>query len=67
MLRWTRHEVRELIAKELHISEFETIMSERGTHVISPEMITTAECRTDQSRFFAKTDEFDRVIGGDFG
>ena len=67
VLRWTKSEIRELLAKELPLLEFEEILAARGTDVIGPTMITTAELRGDQSRYFAKTDDFDRVVGGYFG
>ena len=67
MLRWTRQEIRELLAKELPLREFEKILEERGTDVIGPGAITTCDYRNDQSRFFARTNDADLVIGGDFG
>jgi len=68
MLRWTRQEIRELIAKGLTLSEFDKILAERGTDVIGPGAITTMELRGDQSRFFARLDDdCEKVIGGDFG
>jgi hypothetical protein len=42
-------------------------MAERGTHIITPDMASTLDYRTDRSRFFVKLDPTGIVIGGDFG
>jgi hypothetical protein len=40
-------------------------MAERGTHIIPPDMASTLEYRTNQSRFFIKLDPTGIVVGGD--
>ena len=67
MLRWSQSEIKALLEKKLTLKEFSAILEERGTCVIYPGMITTAECRCDQSRYFARTDDNDLVIAGNFG
>ena len=67
MLRWTQQELRGLLDRKIHIDIFSEIMEARGTMVVPPGMITTMECRVDQSRFFPRLDDNDRVINGNFG
>lgn len=65
--RWAKSEINQLFASRLNKEQFAAKMAERGTHIITPDMATTMEYRTDQSRFFVKVDFNGIVVGGDFG
>jgi hypothetical protein len=67
MLRWAKSELNKMYSSRLPLERFTYLMAERGTEVITSNMITTFDFRGDQSRFFVKVDSENIVIGGDFG
>ena len=56
-----------LVKKQLTLSMFAHEMSKVGVYVVQPNENVSAVFFADERRFFPKTNEDDRVVGGFFG